>query len=93
MFNSKTKTKQTVMKTTSNRPETYQKLSYIQKVARINRRFRTGDVSSIAEATGFSTTHVSDVLSGNYYNERLVNQAWDIARNRISNAVKLDRAA
>ena len=82
-----------VMKTTSNRPETYQKLTYLQKVARINRRFRTGDVSAIAEQAGYSSTHVSDVLSGKYFNERLVNQAWDIARNRISNAVKLDKAA
>jgi hypothetical protein len=73
----------------NNRPETYNKLSYIQKVSRINRKLRIGDVTNVATTTGYSTTHVSDVLSGKYFNDRIVNEAYDVTRGRISNAEKL----
>jgi hypothetical protein len=52
----------------SNRPSSYAKLSYTQKVSRINRKLRTGDITNVAETTGFSTTHVSDVISGRVSN-------------------------
>lgn len=77
------------MSTNSNRPSSYTKLSYIQKVSRINRKLRNGDITNVAETTGFSTTHVSDVIAGKYFNERIVNEAYDLTRGRISNAVKL----
>lgn len=73
----------------SNRPSSYQKLSYSQKLARLNRRIRLGDVKNVAEQTGYSATQVSDVLNGNSFNETLINRAYDIARSRISNAVKI----
>lgn len=73
----------------SNRPSSYNKLSYIQKVSRVNRKLRLGDVTKIAEATGFSTTHVSDVLSGKYFNDRIVNAGYDMTRGRMSNVFKL----
>jgi hypothetical protein len=82
------KQKSSVM-TNSNRPSSYNKLSYIQKVSRINRKLRIGDVTKVAETTGFSTTHVSDVLSGKYFNDSIVNEAYDMTRGRISNSVKL----
>jgi hypothetical protein len=75
----------------SNRPTSYTKLSYLQKVSRVNRRLRMGDVTKVANTTGYSTTHVSDVLSGKYFNDRIVNEAYDMTRGRISNTVKLDR--
>ena len=75
---------------TSNRPSNYAKLSYTQKVSRINRKLRTGDITRVADTTGFSTTHVSDVISGKYFNEFIVNQAYDLTRGRVSNAVKLN---
>lgn len=74
---------------TSNRPSNYAKLSYTQKVSRINRKLRNGDITRVADTTGFSTTHVSDVISGKYFNERIVNEAYDMTRGRVSNAVKL----
>ena len=86
------KTKQ-VATPKSNRPSSYTKLTYIQKVSRINRKLRTGDVTTIAEATDYSATHVSDVLSGKYFNDRIVNKAYDMTRNRVSNAVKLSSQA
>jgi hypothetical protein len=76
---------------TSNRPTTYTKLSYIQKVSRINRKLRTGDISRIAQETGYSTTHVSDVVSGKYINDTIVNRIYDLTRNRVSNATKLSK--
>lgn len=76
---------------TSNRPTSYTKLTYIQKVSRINRKLRTGDISKIAEETGYSTTHVSDVVSGKYINDTIVNRIYDLTRNRVSNAVKLSK--
>ena len=75
----------------SNRPSTYAKLTYIQKVSRINRRLRTGDITRIADGTGYSTTHVSDVVSGKYFNDSIVNRIYDLTRNRVSNAVKLSK--
>jgi len=77
----------------SNRPSSYNKLSYIQKVSRINRKLRNGDITNVASTTGFSTTHVSDVITGKYFNERIVNEAYDVTRGRISNAVKLSSLA
>lgn len=73
----------------SNRPSSYNKLSYIQKVSRVNRKLRLGDITKVAENTGFSTTHVSDVLSGKYFNDRIVNEAYDVTRGRMSNVYKL----
>ena len=72
-----------------NRPSSYTKLSYIQKVSRVNRKMRLGDVTKVADTTGFSTTHVSDVLSGKYFNVKIVNEAYDMTRGRLSNVFKL----
>jgi hypothetical protein len=85
------KTNQSSKSVSSNRPTSYTKLTYIQKVSRINRKLRTGDISRIAEATGYSTTHVSDVVSGKYFNDTIVNRIYDLTRNRVSNAVKLTK--
>jgi hypothetical protein len=73
----------------SNRPTSYASLTYIQKVSRINRKLRRGDVVKVAEATGYSPNYTSEVLSGKGINMRIVNQAYDITRGRISNTVKL----
>ena len=76
--------------TNSNRPSAYTKLTYIQKATRVNRKLRTGDITRVAEATGFSTTHVSDVVSGKFFNTVILNKAYDMTRGRISNTKKLD---
>lgn len=73
----------------SNRPETYNKLTYLQKVSRINRKLRVGDITNVSKVTGYSTTHVSDVVAGKYINDRIVNEAYDVTRGRLSNAEKL----
>lgn len=76
-----------------NRPSEYTKLSYTQKISRTNRKMRLGDVTRVAEATGFSPNYVSEVLSGKYNNERIVNEAYDYTRGRISNVSKIEQLA
>jgi hypothetical protein len=85
--------KQTKNKKVSNRPTSYKKLTYIQKVSQINRKLRTGDITTIADSTGYSNTHVSDVLSGKQFNNRIVNEAYDYTRGRIANAAKIQKLA
>jgi hypothetical protein len=79
--------------TNTNRPSEYTKLSYTQKISRTNRKMRFGDVSRVAESTGFSPNYVSEVLSGKYNNERIVNEAYDYTRGRISNVTKIEQLA
>jgi hypothetical protein len=69
-------------------------LVYQPEVSGTSRRSLCLDVSavtrgSVAATTGFSTTHVSDVIAGKYFNDKIVNEAYDVTRGRISNAVKL----
>jgi hypothetical protein len=75
--------------TQSNTRGSYEKLSYIQKITRTNRKLRTGDISRVAVETGYSATHVSDVLAGNYFNDRILNRAYDITRGRKANSTLL----
>lgn len=79
--------------TNSNRPSEYATLSYTQKISRTNRKLRFGDVAKVAESTGFSPNYVSEVLSGKYTNERIVNAAYDFSRGRISNVTKISQLA
>jgi hypothetical protein len=74
----------------SSRPSSYQKLTYIQKAAKVNRKLRTGDITRLAEATGYSITHVSDVVGGKKFNNVIMNKIYDMTRGRMTNAKKLD---
>ena len=60
-------------------------MSYMQKIASINARRRMGDVTIVAQRTGFGTSTVSEVLSGMYMNRRIVNKAYDMSRGRKVN--------
>ena len=64
---------------------TYRKLPITAKIAVINSRKRMGDVTKVAERTGFSPNFVSEVLNGLYRNERIVNKAFDMTRGRKTN--------
>lgn len=77
----------------SNRPSEYMTLSYTQKISRANRKLRSGDVTRVAESTGFSPNYVSEVLSGKYNNSRIVNAAYDLSRGRVSNVTKIEQLA
>jgi hypothetical protein len=60
-------------------------MSYMQKIASINARRRMGDVTIVAQRTGFGTSTVSEVLSGMYMNKRIINKAYDMSRGRKVN--------
>ena len=64
----------------------------MQKIAIINSRRRIGDVTVVASRTGFGNSTVSEVLSGMYMNERIVNQAYDMTRKRKANQSIIGRA-
>jgi hypothetical protein len=81
------------MTNSSNRPSEYAILSYTQKISRTNRKLRLGDITRVAQETGFSPNYVSEVLSGKYNNERIVNAAYDYSRGRMSNVTKLTQQA
>lgn len=76
-----------------NRPSEYNVLSYAQKISRANRKLRSGDVTRVAESTGFSPNYVSEVISGKYNNSRIVNAVYDLTRGRISNVTKIGQLA
>jgi hypothetical protein len=70
----------------SNRPAKYKIRTYIQKCIIANRRLRSGDVSRISQRTGYSKTHVHDVLKGKEFNTKIMNKAFDMLRGRIQNS-------
>ena len=74
------------MKNTSNRPSSYQSRTYIQKAVIANRRIRKGDVTRVADSTGYSLTHCSDVIAGKEFNARIMNEVFDMVRGRKANS-------
>lgn len=73
------------MSKSSNSRGSYRKMSYAQKLAIVNNRKRRGDVTATAIATEFSPSYVSEVISGKYFNDRILNRAYDRARGRTEN--------
>ncbi len=65
--------------------KTYKKLQPIQKLVVVNSRLRHGDMPKIARKSGFSSTTVRSVIEGNSLNERILNIAYDLTRNRKKN--------
>jgi hypothetical protein len=61
---------------------TRNRLSQAQKLAVIEARKRSGDITKIAGKTGFSTSHVSNVLNGRHANEQIVNTAYTLVSQR-----------
>jgi hypothetical protein len=57
-------------------------MSYEVKVSTISTYRRRGDVTRTSERTGFSRSYVSEVLSGTYRNEKIVNAAFKVANAR-----------
>lgn len=64
---------------------TYKKLQPVQKLIVVNSRLRHGDMSKVAKKTGFSSTKVSSVLEGRSDNDRILNVAYNLTRNRKKN--------
>jgi len=64
---------------------TYRKLTARAKRAIIASRKRQGDGIRIAFLTGYSESHVSNVLHGRYKNEHILNFAYNMVRGRLKN--------
>lgn len=65
--------------------KTYKKLTPVQKLVVVNARLRHGDMSKVAKKTGFSPTTVKTVVEGRSTNERILNAAYDVTRQRKKN--------
>jgi hypothetical protein len=60
----------------------YKELTTTYKIKAFNRARRQGDITTIAEATGYSPAMVSRTLRGQRNNETIVNKAYRLVRNR-----------
>lgn len=70
----------------------FQKLSPVYKIVAYTEAKRRGDVSRIAEETGYTTSMVSKTLRGLRNNESIVNKAYRLVKDRQTNLQRLTTA-
>jgi transcriptional regulator with XRE-family HTH domain len=60
------------------------RLNSTAKMAFYTARRRKGDTARIAEMTGYSVSHISNIMNGNRsINNNVANAMWDISRRRV----------
>jgi transcriptional regulator with XRE-family HTH domain len=60
------------------------KLNRTAKLAFYNARQRQGDTARLAETTGYSTSHVSNIINGNRsVNQDVANAMYSMSRRRM----------
>jgi hypothetical protein len=63
------------------------KLNRTAKLSFFNSRRRSGDITRLAEITGYSTSHISNVMSGvRSVPQELANEMYNISRRRMKNS-------
>lgn len=63
------------------------RLNRTAKLSFFNSRKRNGDITRLAEATGYSVSHVSNVVSGvRSVPQALANEMYNISRRRMKNS-------
>lgn len=67
----------------------YQKLSPVYKIVTYTEAKQYGDVSRIAEETGYTPAMVSMTLRGLRNNDTIVNKAYRLVKDRRTNLEKL----
>jgi predicted transcriptional regulator len=67
----------------------YKNLSAIYKIVAFTESKRIGDQALIASETGFSESHVNNVLRGRRNNTTIVNKAYRLVKDRQTNLQKL----
>ena len=67
----------------------YKNLSAIYKIVAFTESKRIGDQAIIAQETGFSESHVNNVLRGRRNNTTIVNKAYRLVKDRTTNLQKL----
>lgn len=70
----------------------YRILPTAYKLVKFAEAKRLNDVSIIASETGYSQSHVSNVLYGRRQNESIVNKAYRLIKDRQTNLDILARA-
>lgn len=71
----------------------FQKLNTIYKIVAFTEAKRHGDVTRIAEETGFTQSMVSKTLRGLRNNESIVNKAYRLVKDRQTNLQRLSTLA
>ena len=60
------------------------KLNRTSKLAFYNARQRKGDTARLSETTGYSTSHVSNIINGNRsVNQDVANAMYNMSRRRM----------
>jgi hypothetical protein len=63
------------------------KLNRTAKLSFFNSRKRSGDVARLVETTGYSASHISNVMSGvRSVPQELANEMYNISRRRMKNS-------
>jgi hypothetical protein len=63
------------------------KLNRTAKLSFFNSRRRSGDVTRLAEITGYSTSHINNIMSGvRSVPQELANEMYNISRRRMKNS-------
>jgi hypothetical protein len=56
-------------------------------------RKRSGDATRIAETTGYSVSHISNVMAGRRnVNDTIANEMYNVSRRRMKNSERLEMA-
>jgi predicted transcriptional regulator len=70
----------------------YRELPEVYKIVAFTEAKRIGDQAIIAQETGFSVSHVNNVLRGRRNNLSIVNKAYRMVKDRTTNLQKLASA-
>lgn len=69
--------------------QTKVRANYLNRTAKLSfytHRKRTGDLTRLAEETGYSVSHLSNVVNGNRkVNDTIANAMYMVARRRMKN--------
>lgn len=67
----------------------FQKLNPVYKIVAFTEAKRRGDVTRIADETGYTTSMVSKTLRGLRNNESIINKAYRLVKDRQTNLQRL----
>lgn len=67
----------------------YKNLSAIYKIVAFTESKQIGDQARVAMETGYSESHVNNVLRGRRNNATIVNKAYRLVKDRTTNLQKL----
>jgi hypothetical protein len=66
-------------------------LTEITKVAKFQQKRRRGDLTKLATESGYSVSHVSNVMNGRRFNSSITSAAYRMANRRLTNAQLVSR--